>query len=140
MVADETTQHLGETIVKARAQRRLTSAKLAKRASISRTTLSNIERGKAKRPRQPTLEKIARALALSPEELDHMVETDAKAWEDLVRVTDVCRVEVERGQMSPGFAIHNVVLALTWSGKYGLQGPKEYGFGIQRVSPSEPSG
>jgi transcriptional regulator with XRE-family HTH domain len=60
---------IGERVQNVRLMRMWTQARLAREAGVSPTTVSGIETGKIGRPHFGTLEKLARALRVAPEEL-----------------------------------------------------------------------
>src|SRR5215211_4867490 len=60
---------IGERVQNVRRLRMWTQARLAKEAGVSPTTVSGIETGKIGRPHFGTLDKLARALDVAPEEL-----------------------------------------------------------------------
>jgi transcriptional regulator with XRE-family HTH domain len=60
---------IGERVQNVRRLRMWTQARLAREASVSPTTVSGIETGKIGRPHFGTLEKLAQALGVAPEEL-----------------------------------------------------------------------
>ena len=60
---------IGKRVENARRLRMWTQARLAQEAGVSPTTISGIETGKIVRPHFGTLEKLARALRVAPEEL-----------------------------------------------------------------------
>lgn len=60
---------IGERVQNVRRLRMWTQARLAREAGVSPTTISGIETGKIGRPHFGTLEKLARALGVAPEEL-----------------------------------------------------------------------
>ena len=60
---------IGERVQNIRRLRMWTQARLAREAGVSPTTISGIETGKIVRPHFGTLEKLARALRVAPEEL-----------------------------------------------------------------------
>jgi transcriptional regulator with XRE-family HTH domain len=60
---------IGERVQSIRRLRMWTQARLAREAGVSPTTVSGIETGKIGRPHFGTLEKLARALRVAPEEL-----------------------------------------------------------------------
>jgi transcriptional regulator with XRE-family HTH domain len=60
---------IGERVQNVRRLRMWTQARLAREAGVSPTTVSGIETGKIGRPHFGTLEKLARALRVAPEEL-----------------------------------------------------------------------
>ena len=61
--------NVGERLESIRRLRMLTQVRLAREAGVSPTTVSAIETGKIGRPHFGTLEKLARALRVAPEEL-----------------------------------------------------------------------
>jgi transcriptional regulator with XRE-family HTH domain len=60
---------IGERVENIRRLRMWTQARLAREAGVSPTTVSGIETGKIGRPHFGTIGKLARALAVAPEEL-----------------------------------------------------------------------
>src|ERR687893_980364 len=60
---------IGERVANIRLMRMWTQARLAQEAGVSPTTVSAIETGKIGRPHFGTLEKLARALRVAPQEL-----------------------------------------------------------------------
>jgi transcriptional regulator with XRE-family HTH domain len=60
---------IGERVQNVRLMRMWTQARLAREAGVSPTTVSAIETGKIGRPHFGTLDKLARALRVEPEEL-----------------------------------------------------------------------
>jgi transcriptional regulator with XRE-family HTH domain len=60
---------IGERVQNVRIMRMWTQARLAREASVSPTTVSGIETGKIGRPHFGTLDKLAQALSVAPEEL-----------------------------------------------------------------------
>jgi transcriptional regulator with XRE-family HTH domain len=60
---------IGERVQNVRLMRMWTQARLAKEAGVSPTTVSSVETGKIGRPHFGTLNKLARALGVEPEEL-----------------------------------------------------------------------
>ncbi len=60
---------IGERVQNVRLMRMWTQARLAREAGVSPTTVSGIETGKIGRPHFGTLDKLARALRVAPEEL-----------------------------------------------------------------------
>jgi transcriptional regulator with XRE-family HTH domain len=60
---------IGERVQNVRLMRMWTQARLAREAGVSPTTVSGIETGKIGRPHFGTLEKLAQALRVAPEEL-----------------------------------------------------------------------
>jgi transcriptional regulator with XRE-family HTH domain len=60
---------IGERVQSIRRLRMWTQARLAREAGVSPTTVSGIETGKIGRPHFGTLEKLAQALRVAPEEL-----------------------------------------------------------------------
>lgn len=61
--------NIGEKIKKIRNDQNLTQEELAQKAEISYITLVKIEQGKVENPTMKTLQKIAKALAVSLDEL-----------------------------------------------------------------------
>jgi len=61
--------NIGEKIKKIRNDLNLTQEELAQKAEISYITLVKIEQGKVENPTMKTLQKIAKALAVSLDEL-----------------------------------------------------------------------
>lgn len=121
---------LVETIEKAQTIRGISDEELADRAGISRTTLWGLKNGNTRKPRQVTLEAIARTLALDVEQDAELRRREQQAWEAVVRGVEIDMSRIERGLGSPGLALHNVMLALTALGPYELVGDEEYGFGL----------
>ncbi len=60
--------YIGEKLKAARTRRLLTQDELAERASVSQSTVANIERDNAE-PQFRTIRKLARALDIEPTEL-----------------------------------------------------------------------
>jgi len=60
---------IGEAIQKVRLDKGLTQEELARKADIPYTTLAKIESGMVSNPRMKTLQKIAKALEISIDEL-----------------------------------------------------------------------
>lgn len=126
----------GKAIQEARHKRGWSSSYLAKKAGVSRATVSAWENGHIKMGSQPTLEKIARALALEIRDLETLEGAEARAWDELCRAVEVSRKEVNSGRMSKGLALHTAAMSLALSGAYEIRGSENYGFGIRPVDQS----
>lgn len=63
---------IGENLKKLRASRKLTIEQLSKQSNVGKSTISELETGKAKNPKTDTLLKIADALGVKLEDLTSM--------------------------------------------------------------------
>ncbi len=72
---------VAERVFKLREERGWTQSELARRAGLSRTTLSHLEGGATRTPSSPTLRRLARAFGISVHDL--LAETDAAEAEPL---------------------------------------------------------
>ena len=91
---------LGKRVQNVRRLRMWTQARLAREAGVSPTTVSGIETGKIGRPHFGTLDKLARALRVAPEELlysQDSVEQQGPAPLSLGWARDSEEGEFERG-------------------------------------------
>ena len=91
---------VGERVENLRRLRMWTQARLAQEARVSPTTVSGIETGKIGRPHFGTLDKLARALRVAPEELldsREPVEQQGPAHLSLGWARETAEGEFERG-------------------------------------------
>jgi transcriptional regulator with XRE-family HTH domain len=91
---------LGKRVQNGRIMRMWTQVRLAREAGVSPTTVSGVETGKIGRPHFGTLDKLARALGVAPEELlgsRESVEQQGPAHLSLGWARDSEEGEFERG-------------------------------------------
>jgi transcriptional regulator with XRE-family HTH domain len=91
---------IGERVQNVRRLRMWTQVRLAREAGVSPTTVSGVETGKIGRPHFGTLDKLARALGVAPEELldpRESVEQQGPAHLSLGWARDSEEGEFERG-------------------------------------------
>ncbi|MGO8947051.1 MAG: tetratricopeptide repeat protein [Ktedonobacterales bacterium] len=72
-LTSETLETFSTRLQRSRTARGWTQAELAEQSGVSASTISKLEQGTLRRPRYETLELLARALALSPQEHTHFI-------------------------------------------------------------------
>lgn len=107
-------EHLGEAVKFFREQKRLTMGQLAQKSRLSVSTISALEGGKRgkKRPPYTTVERLAKALDMGPEELigwrpDGRLRVVEKNWGSLSdeakdRIADIALRDAARSEAGLG--------------------------------------